>query len=89
MSDKLELTNRIIALVRTLRSLFEDRYTEMVKGESVFQFNFSTQITDLSWVNTNLPVLSENLLSIPALLKLEINIDKCCLLIYQSCGYIL
>lgn len=77
MSDELQLANRGIALARTLKNIFRDQYDELEKSELTTEFNFSTQIASLLWSYENLPILSENLLLIPSLLKIEIDINKC------------
>lgn len=77
MSEKLELANRCISLAHVLKNLFEEQYEEMVKLESASQFDFSTNISNLKWIKENLPILSKNLLLIPSLLKLEIDINDC------------
>jgi hypothetical protein len=77
MSNELELANQGIALAHTLKDVFRDQYEELATSELTTKFDFSTQISTFLWAYENLPVLSECLISIPSLLKLEINIDGC------------
>jgi len=77
MSDKLQILNRYASLVNTLNELFKEQRDELVKGELILQYNFSTKIDDLLWLKKNLPILSESLLNIPSNLKLKIAIQDC------------